>query len=159
MYQHIVVALDGSDFAERVFEFVRPLADKFGSSVTLVRATTSPESIMSMPSADMIAAEPMIDPTPIVEADQAAAREYLAVASQRFGVAGPGVTVAMPEGDPARVLVAYAAEHGADLIAITTHGHSGLARLLYGSVAEGVIRHAPCPVLLVRIPEEHRRSD
>lgn len=51
-------------------------------------------------------------------------------------------------------IVSYAEEHEAGLIVISTHGRTGLSRLLSGSVAEHVIRHAPCPVLTVRAREE-----
>lgn len=46
----------------------------------------------------------------------------------------------------------YAAKEGIDLIVLSTHGRTGLAHLLIGSVAEKVVRHAPCPVLTVRAP-------
>jgi hypothetical protein len=51
---------------------------------------------------------------------------------------------------PADVLCRAAADHGADLLVVGSHGRTGLERLLLGSVAERVIRHAPCPVLCVR---------
>lgn len=47
----------------------------------------------------------------------------------------------------------YAAKEGIDLIVVSTHGRTGLAHLLIGSVAEKVVRHAPCPVLTVRAPK------
>jgi nucleotide-binding universal stress UspA family protein len=53
-------------------------------------------------------------------------------------------------GDPADVIVHFAQERGADLIVMGSHGHTGLRHLLLGSVAEKVLRHAPCPVLIVR---------
>jgi nucleotide-binding universal stress UspA family protein len=69
---------------------------------------------------------------------------------------GQGLTVDFeePEGDPADTVTRRAQELGADLIAMTTHGRTGLGRLLLGSVAESVIRKAPCPVLLVRVHED-----
>ena len=56
------------------------------------------------------------------------------------------------EGDPARAILRVAAEAGCDLIVMGTHGRSGLTRLLAGSVAEQVLRQAPCPVLTVKAP-------
>jgi len=55
----------------------------------------------------------------------------------------------LPEGDPVDAIVRAAADHGADLIVMGTHGRSGMDRLLLGSVAESVLRRAPCPVLTV----------
>jgi nucleotide-binding universal stress UspA family protein len=54
---------------------------------------------------------------------------------------------------PAQTILAYATDHNIDLIIVGTHGRSGLARLFMGSVAQHVVRLAPCPVLTVRHPE------
>jgi nucleotide-binding universal stress UspA family protein len=56
------------------------------------------------------------------------------------------------EGDPAEVLIRYAADAGIDLIVMGTHGRTGLQRLLMGSVAEKVLRGAHCSVLVVKMP-------
>jgi nucleotide-binding universal stress UspA family protein len=56
------------------------------------------------------------------------------------------------EGKPGPKLVAFAEEQEIDLIVMGTHGHRGLDRLVMGSVAEYVLRHAPCPVLTVKCP-------
>jgi nucleotide-binding universal stress UspA family protein len=58
------------------------------------------------------------------------------------------------EGDPAKEIVAAAAELGADLIVVATHGYTGLKHLWHGSIAEKVVRYASCPVLVVR-DQEH----
>ncbi|MEI6255934.1 MAG: universal stress protein [Planctomycetota bacterium] len=57
-------------------------------------------------------------------------------------------------GDPASEIVRIAAEEGAEMIVIGTHGRSGLTRMLMGSVAEAVVRRAPCPVLVYRVAAE-----
>jgi len=57
-------------------------------------------------------------------------------------------------GEPAEEIIAYAEDAHADLIAMCTHGRTGLARWAYGSVAEKVMRHAHCPILLVRAMHE-----
>jgi nucleotide-binding universal stress UspA family protein len=57
------------------------------------------------------------------------------------------------EGDPAGQIVSYAAESAIDLIVMGTHGRTGLERLLMGSVAEKVLRDAPCSVLVVKLPK------
>ena len=56
------------------------------------------------------------------------------------------------QGDPAAEIVRLAREYPCDLIVLGTHGRGGLGRLLLGSVAEAVVRQAPCPVLTVRLP-------
>lgn len=65
-----------------------------------------------------------------------------------------GVTIAVKRGQPFVEIIRYAREHAADLIVIGTHGRSALAQVLLGSVAERVVRKAPCPVLTVR-PTAH----
>lgn len=64
--------------------------------------------------------------------------------------AGIAVEHRLEYGDPAAVILKVAQEIGADLIVMGTHGRTGLRRLLMGSVAERVVRKAPCPVLMVR---------
>jgi len=72
------------------------------------------------------------------------------------GLAREGLTVdwVAREGDPASVVAHEAEERGIDLIAMGTHGRSGLAHLLLGSTAERVVQHAPCPVMTVRRPKK-----
>lgn len=62
------------------------------------------------------------------------------------------VTHVLLEGDPAAELVRYAADAGIDVIVIGTHGRTGVDRLVMGSVAEKVMREAPCSVLVVKLP-------
>jgi nucleotide-binding universal stress UspA family protein len=57
-------------------------------------------------------------------------------------------------GDPAGEIVRIAAEEGVDMIVLGTHGRSGISRMLMGSVAEGVVRRASCPVLVSRAAAE-----
>jgi nucleotide-binding universal stress UspA family protein len=70
-------------------------------------------------------------------------------------LAGRTVVHAVVEGSPKVEIVRYARAHEIDLIVLATHGRSGLAHVLIGSVAESVVRTAPCPVLTVR-PEGHQ---
>ena len=67
----------------------------------------------------------------------------------RESIASRGITatVAVQQGPPARTIAAHAADGGFDLIAMGTHGRTGLSHVLLGSVAERVVRLAPCPVL------------
>jgi len=63
----------------------------------------------------------------------------------------------LAEGDPAAEIVRAAAETGCDVIVMGTHGRTGLGRLLLGSVAEQVLRRAPCPVVTVKTPHPQAR--
>ena len=68
---------------------------------------------------------------------------------------GRKVVQAIVEGSPVKEIVSYARTQNIDLIVISTHGRTGLAHVLMGSVAENVVRTAPCPVLTVR-PAGHQ---
>jgi nucleotide-binding universal stress UspA family protein len=68
--------------------------------------------------------------------------------------AGLNVEEVIVHGDAASEIVRVAGERGVDLIVISSHGRTGLGRILFGSTAESVVRHAPCPVLVVKPPQE-----
>ena len=154
MYQNIVVALDGSEFAERVLPFVEELAAKFSSSLQLIYATTAANVIIAETSGMPSDAGLAVDPTPIIEAQQSEAEAYLGRVAQRLRDKGLKVTFTHPEGQAADAILTLAKESSADLIAMTTHGRHGVMRAILGSTAESVLHKATCPVLIVRIHEE-----
>jgi nucleotide-binding universal stress UspA family protein len=80
------------------------------------------------------------------------AEEYLAPIAAALRAQGVDTSWAIRHGRPTDEILAAAAESGAHLIAMATHGRTGLGRLLFGSVAEAVLRHAPVPVFLIRDP-------
>jgi nucleotide-binding universal stress UspA family protein len=89
----------------------------------------------------------------------AAWQEQRRVAERRLNKVEPTVEGVAYEhhslvGDPVTDILSVAAENKVDLIVMASHGRSGLSRLLMGSVAEGVMRQAPCPVLIVKRPSE-----
>jgi nucleotide-binding universal stress UspA family protein len=156
MYDPLLVALDGSDAAEQVLSHAEALAGAFGSRITLLRAISSAAMLLTQstgggPGLGEVA--PAMDPTPILEAEQAAAAEYLRHVAERLQSQGLSVNTETPQGEAESVIVERARELGAALIVMTTHGRGGLGRVVFGSVADSVLRHAPCPVLLVRIQE------
>jgi universal stress protein A len=90
-----------------------------------------------------------------------------AEAEKRLGLAGAGGRTPTEQmavwGDPASEICRVAQEQEVDLIVMGTHGRTGLTHLLLGSVAEQVIRHAPCPVLIIppgygREEHEHQKT-
>jgi nucleotide-binding universal stress UspA family protein len=154
MYAHLLVALDGSENAEQILPYVEPLAERFGARVTLAQVVQSAETIMASTGGDVALGNTMpayVDPFPIAQAEADAAETYLAGIAGRLRARGLQVDYEHPDGPPAETLVQRARELGVDLIAITTHGRTGLGRVLLGSVAQAVMHRAPCPVLMVRI--------
>lgn len=81
------------------------------------------------------------------------AKEQLPRLAERFVPKPVRVTSLVARGRAASVIVETAAAKGVDLIVLSTHGHTGLDRLLMGSTAEQVVRHAQCPVYVVRKPQ------
>src|SRR5438034_562875 len=155
MYEHLLVALDGSEAAEHVLPHVEALAEAFHSKVTLLSAVVSLEALVAQSAmsgpGESASLAPPVNATEILEAEHSGTTRYLARIVTRLQ--GKGLTVAIdtPEGDPAEKIVERAEALGASLILMTTHGRSGLRRLVFGSTAEKVLRHSKCPVLLVRI--------
>lgn len=93
-------------------------------------------------------------PTYIHESRAAAEKSLTGVLDPQW-VAGRKVVQSVVEGSPKVEIVRYARTHEIDMIVLATHGRSGLAHVIIGSVAESVVRTAPCPVLTVR-PEGHQ---
>jgi len=151
MYERIVVAVDGSPPAEQILPHVRALARQFGSHVTLLQAIVAVEQVASAIEPTMGGA--VMDPELIeetLESDENAATSYLGRLAADLRTDGLTVDVEHPPG-PADDVIVEAAQHlKADLIALTTHGRGGLQKLVFGSVAESVVRKSTCPVLLVR---------
>jgi nucleotide-binding universal stress UspA family protein len=137
-----------------VLDHAEALAGAFGSRITLVRATTSPEVLLAETAGagpGVGDVTPAMDPTPVIEAEHDAARDYLNEVVARLQQHGLQVQAEQHEGAAADVIVERAQALGASLILMTTHGRGGLGRVVFGSVADAVLRHATCPVLLVRI--------
>ncbi|NOT25935.1 MAG: universal stress protein, partial [Acidobacteria bacterium] len=94
------------------------------------------------------------------EVREARLREAADRLAQRAGADStpPRVTTEVVVGASARTIAEYADTNGFDLIAMGTHGRTGIAHLVMGSVAEQVVRTAPCPVLSTRYPNRYLNS-
>lgn len=147
MYQKILVPLDGSKLAEKAIPYATELC-KGHTEVTLLQVVHIP---LPLAAPDVSMAVPMPDPQELRQE----ALEYLENIAEELRQDGINIKTAAIEQDvTADAIVNYAKEHDIDLIVMTTHGRSGFSRLVFGSVAESVVRQAPCPVLLIRIQED-----
>jgi nucleotide-binding universal stress UspA family protein len=169
MYEKILVPLDGSVLAERVLQHVQAIAEKFGSTVVLLRATLPPEELvppagMGLPMGDMAAYDSLLSPTSIqdfqavLEAEESETKAYLKGMSEHLSGHGFAVTTEHKDGAASEVIIEFSKSLPADLVAMTTHGRSGLARVVVGSVADEVVRKVSCPVLLVRVSEKELKA-
>ena len=145
MYKRAVVALDGSPVAEAIIPFILEIAGPLDMEVVLVRINRPipPEVIEG--SRHVTVEDP--------ETSRIDAEESLAPVAVELRKRGVRVRTQVRRGQPAEEIVLAARETGADLIAMTTHGRSGLGRLLFGSVAEAVLRESRLPVFLMRVTE------
>jgi len=89
-------------------------------------------------------------PQDVLQEQEKDAQQIAARAAERLTRSGLLVDTVVRQGDPRTVIVDEAAEWGADLIVVGSHGRTGLTRLLLGSVAQAVVAHAPCSVEVVR---------
>ena len=89
----------------------------------------------------------------LVLADACGAAAHRTLSTQSEALPAKVVSgIEVLHGPPLRTIIEYARTGGYDLIACATHGRTGLAHAFLGSTAEGIIRHAPCPVLIFREP-------
>ena len=151
MYARILVALDGSELAERILPHVEALGRALGSTLIVLRATTPPEKIIAEVNAGaMLPAAGIIDPQPLIEAEREEVDGYLKAIVDRLRANGLNAHAERPEGPAADAILRSADELGADLIAMTSHGRTGLGRLVFGSVAGEVLHRSTRPLLVVR---------
>ena len=139
--EKILVPLDGSALAEAVLPRAVELAKDSGAKVELLRAVEA----YTIPGVDPTEAQ-----IKVVEEGET----YLADVAARLRADGvKGVETSVWYGPAAYAIVEAARLHRVDLIAMTTHGRSGLGRLILGSVAESVLRGTTVPILLARVAE------
>ena len=141
----IVLAIDDSKFSEAA---VRSLAGQFRPQDTEVRVLHVVEPIV-------ISEPPHMSPGyyPELESRLPQARAVVDRVAKTLSSAGFGVATSVAKGDPRSIILENAAEWNADMIVLGSHGRTGLERFFLGSVSEAVARHAPCSVLIVRIPK------
>lgn len=137
-----VVPLDGSPAAEAILPFMLQIAGPLDLEVVLLRVVQPIAPQVIEGSRHVIVED--------AEARRADAEEYLAALAVELRARGVRVQCQVRRGEPADEIAAAAREARADMIAMTTHGRSGLSRLLFGSVAEAVLRKAELPVFLMR---------
>lgn len=140
-FHRVLIALDESPLAAHAVEVGLELARALRAEAALVYVV-----------------DPRLAYVPdggITPADELAAlaregQAFLTNTVRRFG--DPAPWEFLREGKPAEEILSTAHEWSADLIVIGTHGRGGISRVVMGSTADAVVRHAPCPVMIVRAP-------
>lgn len=142
VFENIVVALDRSSSATKAFDLALTLARVRDAKVVVCNVIDSKSAMWSgssNPSAEQA-----------MEHAQAEGSRIVAKAVEKAREAGLNVEGLTASGDPATEIVNCAIATGADAIVMGTHGWSGIKHFVMGSVAELVLRSAPCPVVVVR---------
>jgi nucleotide-binding universal stress UspA family protein len=143
MYQRILVPLDGSTLAEGVLSHVQALAKSLGAELVLLRVAFTHVF-------------PGYDPTQAQVTAVQEAEDYVSGLAKRLQEEGARVEAKVRYGDPVEEILDHVVWDHIDLIAMATHGRTGLSRVVMGSVAEHVLRRTSVPMLLMRLalPEE-----
>ncbi|PZC46869.1 MAG: Nucleotide-binding universal stress protein, UspA family [Chloroflexi bacterium] len=145
MYSRILVPLDGSKLAERILPYATLLNRTFGTRIDLLRAVTPPSV------ADSSYAEIAILPSRASASDLVEyAAKYMKGVEDNLRSSGIEATSTTQLGNPADVIAEHAAKEPNTLVAMSTHGRTGMTRWVMGSVTDRVIQMVDQPMLVVR---------
>jgi nucleotide-binding universal stress UspA family protein len=143
--QTILVPTDFSDCGNYALSYAASLARTFGSSIICVHVIE--------PIVPTVGYSGMTEPLPIADISEQledSAERELPKLAECDECAGLEIEELIVHGEAASEIVRVAKERKVDLIVVSSHGRTGLGRILFGSTAEAVVRHAPCPVLVVK---------
>ncbi|HUE84412.1 MAG TPA: universal stress protein [Pyrinomonadaceae bacterium] len=150
----ILFPTDFSDCGNYALPYAASLARSFGASIICVHVIE--------PMVPTVGYTGMTEPLPIADiSDQledSAGRELPKIAESE-DCAGLEVEEMIVHGEAASEIVRVAKEREVDLIVISSHGRTGLGRILFGSTAEAVVRHASCPVLVVKPSQDEEEAE
>ena len=141
-WKSICCPVDFSDASRAALEVAADLARRFGATLTLLHAYPVPG--YTFPDGSVVASPRMLQ-----ELAEQAARNVREWARQAEGLGASSVKAETLVGEPASEILAYARDHGVDLLVLGKHGRGVLEHALLGSIAERVVRRARCPVLTV----------
>jgi nucleotide-binding universal stress UspA family protein len=145
----ILVPLDGSLLSEKALPLATTLAQKFDSQLILVRALDFLHPSVMAPHLSTATAAAL---TEAYQETYEEAKNYLISWQDELRRQGFKTDILLRDTPPAEGILEAAETHPVDFIVMSTHGRGGVARWALGSIADKVVRHAPCPVLLVRQP-------
>lgn len=141
--KNILVPVDFSDSGDAAMAYAVSLAKEYDAELHVVHVFEPPSTYVD----GGFAGTPIPTNIPTVDQQEEEAKLELIIPSEDVKFQRKFVI-----GSPKDELVKYAKDNSIDLVVMGTHGHTGLTRLLMGSVAEAVVRRSPCPVLTIKQP-------
>lgn len=142
---HLVIGIDDSPCSTAALETVRRMTWPASTTATVV--CSLPPFVAVVPEAYMALADAL---EPVRRDQRATNHELASRAAASLAAVGIQAKPCAPDGDPRLTLIDIAVSEHADLLVVGSHGRSALGRLFLGSVANHVVNHAPCNVLVVR---------
>ena len=152
MYKSILVPLDGSKRAEVILSHVESIAKSNGAKVLFLKVEEEP---IMLERDEVIDIEKYHE---VFDRQNELSQAYLDGLKTRFDAQDIQAVTKLAFGSVVKAILNTAAETGIDLIAMATHGLSGLARVSYGSVAAGVLQAADIPILLIRSGDDKKET-
>jgi nucleotide-binding universal stress UspA family protein len=146
--KNILVATDFGPASDTALRYGRALAGQFGARLHVLHVTEN--VVLTAASAYGYVSVPL---SVQQEIEATALRQAQQLLTDEERQAGRAIATTITDSSPAPAIVDYAKRHDIDLVVLGTHGRGALSHLFMGSVAERVVRMAPCPVLTVRDPE------
>lgn len=142
-YNRILVPLDGSELAEHALEPALTLATAMAAELLLLRVTPPAHIAIETLSVQQLF-------TQLEEMERDEAEIYLKKTVAALANGNPPITIHVTTGSVAETIIDFANTHEVDLIAMSSHGRSGVSRWMYGSVTEKVLHGANCATLVIR---------
>ncbi|HQY91628.1 universal stress protein [Caldilinea sp.] len=146
MYKRILVPLDGAKRSEAILPQVESLAHQFGASIILLEVLEPPPQHAAAVAPDLLKAGVSQRATEI--------RRYVHEVQERLTARGLTAGAVVTQGPVVDTILTVAKNEKVDLIAMASHGYTGLARFLHGSVAAELLHRARTPLLILHTDEE-----
>lgn len=151
MYKRILVPLDGSRLSEAVLPYAQNLAIALNAEIILLHVEVGPAP-------EFDPHTPVLAPPDEIKKLRADIKSYIKIVCSKLEKEGARATYLLREGPVAETILEAAEIMQVDLIAMSTHGHTGVLRLLLGSAAERVVHQSRIPVMLIR-PKAEKQAE
>jgi len=148
VFNKILVCLDGSKTAEQILPYVEAQATQFVSTVTLLQVVTISGPALAGAGAAPLPGEIIVEQLKVEEED---ATKYLNGIAESLEAKGIETEVVVKQGvQIGEEIINYARQNSIDLIAIATHGRTGIGRAVFGSIADHLLHHSSLPMLVIK---------